>query len=68
MGKSALYIGIFSEDDVRRDVLRESCEEPLRFETPDVFAVCGLYDMGIKGNVLHDARRSDIRIPELSYS
>ncbi len=67
-GRSALYIGKFPEDDVRRDVLAESCEEPLCFETPNVFSVCSLYDMGIKGNVLHGTRRGDIRIPELSYS
>lgn len=64
--KSALYIDNFPKDDVRRDVLTESCEESLRFETPDVFAVCSLYDMGIKGNILHGARRSDIRLPGLS--
>ena len=55
--KSALYIGNFPEDDVRRDVLAESCEEPLCFETPDVFSVCSLYDMGIKRTscMVHDA-------------
>ena len=39
---SVLDIGNFPEDDVRRDVLAESCKESLRFETPDVFAVCSL--------------------------
>lgn len=68
MGKSAHYIGIFPENDVRRDILAESCKEPLRFETPDRFAICSLYDMGINGNDVHGARRSDIRIPELSCS
>ena len=40
--KGVLYIGNCPEHDVRRDVLAESCEEPLRFDTPNVFAVCSL--------------------------
>ena len=37
-----LYIGNCPEHDVRWDVLAESCEEPLRSDTPNVFAVCRL--------------------------
>jgi hypothetical protein len=47
--KSVLHIGNCPEDDVRRDVLAESCEEPLRSDTPNIFAVCSLLVRGSMG-------------------